>query len=197
MSEETNETIDALTLRVGAKEGELYDRVMELYKICRELREGDISMMDIFRSDVEINTETITDGLLALQANPDVLDRIEAMTRAVHSIKGAAQIVELDAGVKVALAMEKCLIAAQKSEISLEANQIDILLKGVDMLKPTSDFQSWAEALFEEAKDKVIIFTCRTGHRSGQVQNVFRSNGHERVINHSGGIVSYRGEIER
>jgi len=41
-------------------------------------------------------------------------------------------------------------------------------LKGVDMLKPTSN-----------------------------VQNVFRSNGHERVINHSGGIVSYRGEIEK
>ena len=70
-------------------------------------------------------------------------------------------------------------------------------IKGVDMLKPTSDFQSWAETLFEEAKDKVVIFTCRTGYRSGQVQNVFRSNGHPRVINHSGGIVFYRGEIER
>ena len=70
-------------------------------------------------------------------------------------------------------------------------------LKGVDMLKPTSDFQSWAQALLDEAKDKVVIFTCRTGNRSGQVQNVFRRNGHERVINHSGGIVSYRGEIER
>jgi len=70
-------------------------------------------------------------------------------------------------------------------------------LKGVDMLKPTSSFQQWAEELFNEAKDKIIIFTCRTGARSGQVQNVFRSNGHERVINHSGGIVSYRGEIEK
>ena len=70
-------------------------------------------------------------------------------------------------------------------------------LKGVDMLKPTSDFQSWAQALFDEAKDKVVIFTCRTGNRSGQVQNVFRSNGHEKVINHSGGIVSYRGTIEK
>ena len=70
-------------------------------------------------------------------------------------------------------------------------------LKGVDMLKPTSNFQQWAEELLNEAKDKTIIFTCRTGARSGQVQNVFRSNGHERVINHSGGIVSYRGEIEK
>jgi len=70
-------------------------------------------------------------------------------------------------------------------------------LKGVDMLKPTSGFQSWAQALLDESKDKVVIFTCRTGNRSGQVQNVFRSNGHTRVINHAGGIVSYRGEIEK
>ena len=70
-------------------------------------------------------------------------------------------------------------------------------VKGVDMLKPTSSFQQWAEQLFTEAKDKTIIFTCRTGSRSGQVQNVFRSNGHESVINHFGGIVTYSGEVEK
>ena len=70
-------------------------------------------------------------------------------------------------------------------------------LKGVDMLKPTSSFQQWAEQLFNDTKDKTIIFTCRTGSRSGQVQNVFKSNGHESVINHFGGIVTYRGEVEK
>jgi len=70
-------------------------------------------------------------------------------------------------------------------------------LKGVDMLKPTSTFQQWGEQLLNESKDKTIIFTCRTGARSGQVQNVFKSNGHENVINHYGGIVSYRGEVEK
>lgn len=70
-------------------------------------------------------------------------------------------------------------------------------VKGVDFLRPTSTFQSWAQQLFEEAKDNTIIFTCRTDNRSGQVQMVFRKNGHPRVINHSGGIVSYRGEIEK
>lgn len=70
-------------------------------------------------------------------------------------------------------------------------------IKGVDLLKPTSAFQQWAEQFFNEAGDKIIIFTCRTGARSGQVQNVFKSNGYEKVINHLGGIMSYRGEIER
>jgi len=69
-------------------------------------------------------------------------------------------------------------------------------IKGVDTLKPTSSFQTWAQELFNEAEDKTMIFTCRTGSRSGQVQNVFRSNGHEKAINHYGGIVTYSGETE-
>jgi len=70
-------------------------------------------------------------------------------------------------------------------------------LKGVDMLKPTSRFSEWAQALLTEAKEHTIIFTCRTGARSGQVQRIFKENGHMAVINHTGGIFSYRGNIER
>jgi len=70
-------------------------------------------------------------------------------------------------------------------------------IKGVDMLKPTSAFQEWAEAFLNENHDKAVIFTCRTGSRSGQVQHVFKSNGMQNAINHYGGIVTYGGEIER
>jgi len=70
-------------------------------------------------------------------------------------------------------------------------------IKGVDLLKPTSRFQSWAQEFLNEYQDKTVIFTCRTASRSGQVQQVFLQNGMTRVINHSGGIVTYGGEIER
>jgi len=70
-------------------------------------------------------------------------------------------------------------------------------IKGVDMLKPTTSFGQWAQELFDEAKDKTVVFTCRTGNRSGHVQNAFKKNGHTKVLNHFGGIVSYRGEIEK
>ncbi len=69
-------------------------------------------------------------------------------------------------------------------------------IKGVDMLKPTSSFQSWAQSFLDEYKDKTVIFTCRTASRSGQVQHIFKQNGMGKAINHSGGIVTYRGEIE-
>jgi len=70
-------------------------------------------------------------------------------------------------------------------------------IKGVDMLKPTSSFQSWAQEFLDAHQDKTVIFTCRTDSRSGQVQHVFMQNGMTKVINHSGGIVTYRGEIEK
>ncbi len=70
-------------------------------------------------------------------------------------------------------------------------------IKGADMLKPTSTFQQWGQDLFAQIKDKTVVFTCRTGNRSAQVQNVFRQNGHRAVINHFGGIVTYGGDVEK
>jgi rhodanese-related sulfurtransferase len=69
-------------------------------------------------------------------------------------------------------------------------------IKGADMLKPTSLFQSWSEEFLKLYKEKTVIFTCRSGNRSGQVQNVFKKNGMDNVINHAGGIISYSGETQ-
>ena len=110
--------------------------------------------------------------------------------------------------------LEQTEVNSQELNVLLEARnqgEVDFLLvdvreqyeydaghiKGVDLLKPTSSFQTWAEEMFNENQDKTIIFTCRTGSRSGQVQNVFRGNGHQKVINHYGGIVTFSGETER
>ena len=108
--------------------------------------QGDLSMMELFRSDLESHSAIITDGLLALEANPGALDRIESIMRAAHSIWGAAQIVELAAAVKTARTMEECLVSAHKGEMSLGENQIDILLKGVDMLNRMAEAGSKGES---------------------------------------------------
>lgn len=70
-------------------------------------------------------------------------------------------------------------------------------IKGVDALLPTSSFAEWAEKFAQDNQEKTVIFTCRTGSRSGQVQHIFKRNGLDKVINHAGGIVSYRGDIEK
>jgi len=69
-------------------------------------------------------------------------------------------------------------------------------IKGVDLLRPTSSFQSWAKELAEDMRDKVLIITCRTANRSYQVQQILKKMGHPKVIDHSGGIMAWRGDIE-
>ena len=68
---------------------------------------------------------------------------------------------------------------------------------GVDLLRPTSRFREWASELAELSSEKPVILTCRTANRTGQVQQLLRRMGAEQVIDHSGGIVSWRGEVER
>jgi two-component system sensor histidine kinase and response regulator WspE len=94
----------------------------------------DESMLELFRTEVETHTATLTDGLLALETNPGAADQLEALMRAAHSIKGGARVVELDAAVQLAHVMEDCFVAAQKNELTLTSEHIDILLQGVDML---------------------------------------------------------------
>ncbi|NWD91119.1 hybrid sensor histidine kinase/response regulator, partial [Pseudomonas sp. K5002] len=61
-------------------------------------------------------------------------DQLEACMRAAHSLKGAARIVGVDAGVSVAHVMEDCLVSAQESRLYLLPEHIDALLQGTDLL---------------------------------------------------------------
>ncbi len=72
------------------------------------------SMMDLFRMEAEERLTVLSQGLVALEGSSATSEVIEPLMRAAHSLKGAARIVGLDAAVRVAHAMEDCLVAAQK-----------------------------------------------------------------------------------
>ena len=79
------------------------------------------SMMDLFRMEAEERLTVLSQGLVALEGPGRRPQVIEPLMRAAHSLKGAARIVGLDAAVRVAHAMEDCLVAAQKGELSASA----------------------------------------------------------------------------
>ena len=95
---------------------------------------SDPTMIDLFQAEVETHVAVLNDGLLALENNPGATEQLEALMRAAHSIKGGARIVGLDAAVRVAHVMEDCFVAAQKGEVRLGSEQIDVLLQIVDVL---------------------------------------------------------------
>ncbi|WP_206047146.1 chemotaxis protein CheA, partial [Noviherbaspirillum denitrificans] len=92
------------------------------------------SLLELFRSEAESQTQVLTDGLLALDRNARDLAAIVPLMRAAHSLKGAARIVNLDDVERLAHAMEDCFVAAQKDKLKLNKQRIDRLLAAVDLI---------------------------------------------------------------
>jgi anti-anti-sigma factor len=113
----------------------------------------DPSLLDLFRAELEVHLPALGEGLLALEKDPDQPRRLEALMRAAHSIKGAAKIVGLDAAVRVAHALEDCFVAAQKEQLSLGSDAVDVLLRGADAIPHVVPP---AEDLSEEALQQLL-----------------------------------------
>jgi two-component system sensor histidine kinase and response regulator WspE len=106
------------------------------------------SMMDLFRMEAEERLAVLSQGLVALEAGQADAAALEELMRAAHSLKGAARVVGLDPAVAIAHAMEDCLVAAQKGQITLAGSSVDVLLRGVDLLTQVSklnegELDSW------------------------------------------------------
>ncbi|MGH8350875.1 MAG: Hpt domain-containing protein, partial [Pseudomonas sp.] len=94
----------------------------------------DTSLLELFSLEAEAQTQVLSAGLLALERDPTQADHLESCMRAAHSLKGAARIVGVDAGVSVAHVMEDCLVSAQEGRLLLRPEHIDALLHGTDLL---------------------------------------------------------------
>lgn len=94
----------------------------------------DTSLLELFSLEAEAQVQVLSAGLLALERDPTQADYLESCMRAAHSLKGAARIVGVDAGVSVAHVMEDCLVSAQERRLVLGAEHIDALLQGTDLL---------------------------------------------------------------
>ncbi|SFB92122.1 hybrid sensor histidine kinase/response regulator [Collimonas sp. OK412] len=106
----------------------------------------DASMLDLFRLEVDTQAQVMSSGLLAIERAPSP-QQLEACMRAAHSIKGAARIVGIQAGVDVTHVMEDCFVSAQQGKIQLGPRRIDQLLHGVDLLQriaaSAEDLELW------------------------------------------------------
>ena len=109
---------------------------------------SNLSMLELFQGEAENQAAIITGGLLELEKNPAALEHLEALMRAAHSLKGAARIVNQEAAVAVAHALEDCFVAAQRGLVELRRENIDVLFQGVDILlsiagRPENELANW------------------------------------------------------
>jgi len=108
----------------------------------------DMSMLDLFRLETENQTAVLSTELMDLEQDPGAEPKLESLMRAAHSMKGAARMVGMETVVHIAHKMEDCFVAAQRKEIQLGSDHIDVLLSAVDLMNqiahlPESELQSW------------------------------------------------------
>ncbi len=114
------------------------------------------SMLELFRTEAEGQLSLLTDGLLVLEHNPEASEHLEPMMRASHSIKGAARMVEIDPVVRIAHVMEDCFVAAQKKQLTLSSRDIDVLLKGVDLMAQVAKLDESALSSWEAENNAIV-----------------------------------------
>lgn len=111
---------------------------------------SDLSMLELFRMEVENQTTILNQGLLEIEHVKPAPELLENMMRAAHSIKGAARMVNVDAIVQLSHVIEDCFVAMQKGDLELSDRDVDNLLAGVDLIlqisqSDDSKIESWID----------------------------------------------------
>jgi two-component system sensor histidine kinase and response regulator WspE len=92
----------------------------------------DTFLLDLFRTELETHSRVLEEGLVEAEARHDP-EKLHALMRAAHSLKGASRILALDSAVRLAHAMEDMLSAAQKGGRQLTSPDFDLLLRATDV----------------------------------------------------------------
>lgn len=125
----------------------------------------DMSMVDLFRVEVEGQMGILNDGLIELEQGTADDKALEGMMRGAHSIKGAARVIGLDPIVTLAHKLEDCFVAAQKKLIILDPTKVDLLLSVVDLLAKVGkvekeELESWfgeQEAVMGQMREALSV----------------------------------------
>lgn len=92
-------------------------------------------LFQIFTEDAENHLAVLSDNLLQIEKAPKAGVLLESSMRAVHSLKGAARIIELHDIVTLTHCMEDIFIAAQEGGLTLTPDHIDALFAAADLIR--------------------------------------------------------------
>ncbi len=90
---------------------------------------------DVFLSESAEYVQSITDGLLALESNPNDLEPVETIFRGAHSLKGMAAAMGYSRTAELTHKMESLMDTVRKREQEADSSLIDLVLRAVDAAK--------------------------------------------------------------
>ena len=90
---------------------------------------------DVFLSESAEHVQAITEGLLALEGNPNDLEPVETVFRGAHSLKGMSATMGYVRTAELTHKMESLMDTVRKREQQADSSLIDLMLRAVDAVR--------------------------------------------------------------
>lgn len=97
---------------------------------------------EVFLSESAEYIQAITDGLLALESDPNDLEPVETVFRGAHSLKGMSAAMGYNRTAELTHKMESLMDTVRQRVQPIDSSLIDLMLKAVDALKELIDDES-------------------------------------------------------
>ncbi|MEN6430012.1 MAG: chemotaxis protein CheA, partial [Coriobacteriales bacterium] len=120
---------------------------------------------DVFLSESAEYVQSITDGLLALENDPNDLEPVETVFRGAHSLKGMAAAMGYEKTAELTHKMEGLMDTVRKREQAVDAELIDLMLQAADAVRDLIADESSGGGSFDAAP-VVEALLARTARRS-------------------------------
>lgn len=117
---------------------------------------------DVFLSESAEYLQAITDGLLALEANPVDLEPVETIFRGAHSLKGMAAAMGYTATQELTHKMESLMATVRSRAQVADSALIDLMLKATDRVREVIDDEATGTEV-PAVDDMIALLQERTG----------------------------------
>ena len=100
-------------------------------------------LISTFKAEQAEHVQTMTQGLLQLEKNPDVANRemiLEEIFREAHSLKGSARAVNMMAVESIGHALETLLLTAKAGRLAFSPELFDLLYRALDSVEVTINY---------------------------------------------------------
>jgi two-component system chemotaxis sensor kinase CheA len=135
MLEELDAIYDAPSARCEAVAGEGESEADSSCEDNLAVYAQDPEMVAAFVGEAAEHLELAESKLLAVEANPEDMDALNAVFRSFHTVKGSAGFLELHPISRLAHAGEDLLDAAREGKVRLTGPSLDVILECLDCLK--------------------------------------------------------------
>lgn len=117
---------------------------------------------DVFLSESAEYMQAITEGLLALESDPNDLEPVETVFRGAHSLKGMSATMGYTRTAELTHTMESLMDTIRKREQAADSSLIDLMLRAVDALRELIDDESSGGGAVDVSR-VVSSIVARTG----------------------------------